>query len=43
MPQIKRDVCGWIETKVWRLLIEMGEPGHVRYRDCQDDYWDEAK
>ena len=34
MPAIGRGIRGWIEAKVWRLLVEIGEPGH-------DEYWKE--
>lgn len=38
MPHIGAGVRGWIEAKVWRLLVEIGEPDHLRYRDEEADY-----
>ena len=40
MPDIKRGIRGWIEAKIWRLLLEIGEPDHERYRGRKDDYWE---
>ena len=41
MPEIKRGIKGWIEAKIWRLLVNLGEPHHGRYPE-QEDYWAEV-
>lgn len=42
MPEIERGICGWIEGKIWRLLVEIGEPDHLRFKDDERNYWAEA-
>ena len=41
MPEISRGIRGWIEAKIWRLLVNIGEPHHGRYPE-QEDYWAEV-
>lgn len=36
-----RGVKGWIEDKIWQLLILIGEPNDLRYKDISNDYWAE--
>jgi hypothetical protein len=43
MPEISRGIRDWIEAKIWRLLVVIGEPEHRGYSDQVNDYWDEAK
>lgn len=42
MPEMKNGIRGWAERKIWRLLIEIGEPGNLRFKDEDDDFWKEA-
>jgi len=39
MPEIEKGIRGWIEAKIWRLLIVIGEPNHVRYAIEDDDFF----
>ena len=43
MPEIKRGIRGWMETKIWRLLVSIGEPHHRRHQEKEEDYWAEEK
>ena len=38
-PEIEKGIRGWIEAKIWRLLIAIGEPNHVRYGIEDDDFF----
>lgn len=43
MPQIRGGIRRWAEEKIWQLLILIGEPNHLRYKDLNNDYWTEEK
>ena len=43
MPEIKGGIRDWAETKIWHLLISLGEPNNLRYSEKNDDYWTEAE
>ena len=43
MPEIRRGIRGWIEEKIWKILIGIGEPNHPRLKDEPAEYWAEAK
>jgi hypothetical protein len=42
MPEISRGIEGWIEAKIWKLLVLIGEPNHSRYPDEEAHYWEKA-
>jgi hypothetical protein len=43
MPEIQRGIKGWIERKIWRLLVAIGEPNNARFQTETSEYWEEAK
>lgn len=44
MPEINGGIRGWIEAKIWRLLVEIAEPGHLKYKSQeQKDFWKEVE
>ena len=43
MPKIRKGIRGWAETKIWHLLVSLGEPNRLWYeRKNEDDYWIES-
>ena len=43
MPEIQRGIRGWIEAKLWRLLISISEPDHPHYQTANQDFWVEVQ
>jgi hypothetical protein len=43
MPKISRGICGWIEEKIWKILIGIGEPNAPHLKNEPAEYWEEAK
>ena len=43
MPEIRRGVRGWIEEKIWKILIAIGEPNAPCLKDEPAEYWEEAR
>lgn len=40
--EYNREIKTWIENKIWKLLVGIGEPNHGRFKKTPADYWEEA-